>query len=293
MAKAFAQGMKDIGSNIAKHYETAASKVAEVSAKPNATEADYKDAFETVEREFKAACSETGTTASNAAREEFEEHILKGLDPQAVERWFEQKAKSVKDLAEEARPHITQAVATSKAVLAAAVAVLVGFEATLWSYARDPRPAEQKEQILPTTAARIAQIDIPPPIPTFAPPDLGFMLPSDEFGAVISGLDIPTIPLSAFGIGKGLVVEPYRPPHIELPEPIAAAALAPVQIVVRQGESTYTGTTTVQRAYETIPQAQEQIEESIRESRNERSEPHLQVDIDIDTDFAGAHFHIH
>src|SRR2546423_10537122 len=149
MAKALIGGMNGIQAKLEKHIKNAINKGTEVLGDPHATSSDYRDAIDYVEQEFKNACQETGTTASDAARDEFEEHVLKGLSKEDFERWFEHKARAVKDLAEKARnaaPKVENAAKVGWLQFVGVVsAIFTGV--LIFSYAHSGPTPEQKAAI--------------------------------------------------------------------------------------------------------------------------------------------------
>ena len=284
MVKAFGQAMKDIPSNVHKHFQDAVNAVNKVLADPNATATDYREAFETVERAFKDACTETGTTASDAAREEFEQHVYKSLNPDAIQRWGAEKLKSVADLAEQVRPVLPKFWTATKLAWTATIAVAVSVGATavrVVTAPHHPAPAAQPSPIAPPP---VVGVDFPSAIPDRSPLPTELTLRGDQFDVLASRLDISPYSLAALGRER-VDLDTSDLPPVTMPPWMAAAAAAPVAVSTRQGDATYTDTTTVQKLYESLPEARDQVEEQVRYNGGEG----LHVDITVESDFASIH----
>jgi hypothetical protein len=287
MAKAFIEGMKGIPANLEKHFENAANKVTKVIGDPNATFSDYRDAMDYVDQEFKNACQETGTTASNAAREEFEEHVLKRLSKEDAERWFEHKARAVKDLAEKARDAAPKVGLAAKAAGLAVSAAVVAIFGVIVGISGNKEGRE-----LASTAF-----------------NLKFAASTEEFVGMVNALNIPNLPVSALVIPEAPVAAPYIAP-VAMPASVEAVANVPVDVEVDNGTSTYKGATNIGNVYRAVPEARHTIEEHASTIEHDYNKPtdfkgmvnrifndesHQQNhhgDINVDAGFASAHFHM-
>lgn len=303
--KGFVQGVTKSVTRVEQAFERAANKTVQQLSNPNAvSQADVDDAWQ----DFRDTCKDTESTASDSAREEFREHITKGMQEAGMardeaEKWFEQKWADAKDLADKGIKYAPEAgrFAWGSALRAFAfVAATVGAIGVYFGIDAN-KEGEQARETLNRSNLELDQARM----------QIQLAMNTEEFMRMGSALNIPNIPPEVFvppaAAAAAAPAPPPPPVAAPLPAPVAAIAEAPVQVEVTNGASTYRGTTTVRQFYRAVPQARPAIENhafhiehdydkptdwsKIGREDNWRDQQH-HVNIDVDAGFASAHFHM-
>lgn len=291
--KGFVEGLTKSVTNLERSFEEAAK----TAIRPDASAADVKEAWERVVE----TAQDTNQTVSNAAREEWREHVLKGLEESGMskeeaEKWFLDRWNKVKSLADKGIRLAPKAGLTAKAgafAIFAAVSAVVGLvlsqdsfnsgqQMGRWSSGFDRRmyQARAEDQLA------VSQQE--------------FM----QMGNLLS--PSANIPPEAFEAPEVAAAPVAAAPEVELPVSVAAVAANPVQVEVVNNGQTYTGQTTVRQFYRAVPQARPQIQWHIEHGYdspawyrldtppldNWHSSPPHHVNIDVNAGFASAHFHM-
>ncbi len=307
--KGFVDGFTKAVTKAEQTFEKAARKTAEQLADPRSVpQSDVDDAW----REFADACKDTESTVSDAAREEFKEHILKnmqaaGMSKEEAEKWFEQKWTDVKDLADKGIQYAPKAGLAIKMAGLAVAAAVVGGIGLIFA----PTASNQGQKFAENMGrdnVMLAQVEA----------NVQLSVSAERFAEMGSLLNIPEVPPSAFQVPEAAAAQPAMPvaaaavpAPIALPAPVEAIANVPVAVEVNNGSNTYRGRTNVGDVYRTVPEAREQIEHYTSTIQHdyidksllnpnrvpdeprepERSWQH-HVNIDVDAGFASAHFHM-
>jgi hypothetical protein len=240
-----------------------------------------QDAVDAANRDLREVAAETSKSFSDEAGEQARKRVFKGGEINRFDRWGMKQVQELFDLAEKWRKKIIKAWSPAKVAVSAGAAVgiaAIAAAGAYWSVAPSPNPPPAPD-VVSTEAGYVVDIDIPPPLPDIPPPDL--TLSGDEFDALVSRLDISSLSLAALGRERADLDVSDLPP-VAMPLWVAAAAAAPVEVSMRQGNATSSVTTTVQQLYETVPEARDQIEEHVRDNGGSG----LHVDINVGTDFA-------
>jgi hypothetical protein len=301
--KGFVQGITKSVTRAEQAFERAATKTAQQLSSPNAvSQPDVDEAWQ----EFRDACRDTESIASDSAREEFREHITKcmqeaGMSKAEAEKWFAQKWMDVQKLAEKGRKYGPEAARSAgSSVLRAFVFVAATVGAIGVYFGIDAnKQGDQARQSLNRGNLQLDQARM----------NIELSMSTEEFTSMGGTLNIPNIPPEVFSppAAPAAAAPPPLPAAAPMPAAVAAIAQAPVQVEVQNGASTYTGTTTVSQFYRAVPQARPAIEnhafhiehgydkptnwnQIVRDAYEHQQQHH--VNIDVNAGFASAHFHM-
>jgi hypothetical protein len=221
-------------------------------------------------KEFHQACSGTAKSSTDAAREEWRKHVMGhlmhyGMSEADAEQWFNGKWEDVKKLADKMLKTEPKVVEAAKAVETATkfgffkfvgvvTAIFAGVMAFSFSQRGPTLDQIRMQNTIRTIEIQAEQIKQMEQI----------MVSNEEFNMATASLfaaPAPVIPADPAPAAAALPA----PAAAALPPPIAAVAAQPVQVVETDsnGEVEAVTTTTVGRAYQSIPrEAQRQMESS-------------------------------
>jgi hypothetical protein len=300
--KGFVEGVTKAVTRVEQAFERAANKTIQQISDPKAvSQADVDDAW----REFRDVCKETESTASSAARDEFKEHITKGMreagmGKEEAEKWFEQKWVDVKNLADKGIKYAPEAAKVAKRSFLSGLAFVVATVGAIGIYfgIDANKEGEKARENLNQSNLALDQARM----------HIQLAMSTEEFMRMGNSLNVPNIPPEVFAPPQAVAAPAAAlPAAVAMPAAVAAIAEAPVQVEVNNGTSTYTGTTNVREFYRSVPQARPAIENhafhiehdydkptdwsKVGRDDNWREQQH-HVNIDVDAGFASAHFHM-